>query len=169
MYIRQGHYSKELMVCLVVNGYGPEATAEFNRRPGAQGRKASPTSVPRVIFLVDALKDTIPGFQTLSINYNPAKTNVILGDETEVVYGDGFIEDTLLGCTFRISPKSFYQVNTPQAEVLYSIAAEKAFGTSCSGESLPASVKEGSATDNAESNRQRREHRNRHNYQTRSS
>ena len=151
VYIRQGHYSKELMVCLVVNGYGPEATAEFNRRPGAQGRKASPTSVPRVSFLVDALKDTIPGLQTLSINYNPAKTNVILGDETEVVYGDGFIEDTLLSCTFRISPKSFYQVNTPQAEVLYSIAAEKAFGTSCSGESLPASVKEGSATDNAES------------------
>ena len=117
VYIRQGHYSKELMVCLVVNGYGPEATAEFNRRPGVQGRKASPTSVPRVSFLVDALKDTIPGLQTLSINYNPAKTNVILGDETEVVYGDGFIEDTLLGCTFRISPKSFYQVNTPQAEV----------------------------------------------------
>lgn len=111
VYIRQGHYSKELMVCLVVNGYGPDTT-----------------SVPRLSFLVDALKDTIPGFKTLSINYNPAKTNVILGDETEVVYGDGFIEDTLLGCTFRISPKSFYQVNTPQAEVLYSIAAEKAFG-----------------------------------------
>ncbi len=128
VYIRQGHYSGELMVCLIVNGYGPEATAEFNRRPGAQGRKASPTSVPRVSFLVDALKDTIPGFKTLSINYNPSKTNVILGDETEVVYGDGFIEDTLLGCTFRISPKSFYQVNTPQAERLYSIAAEKAFG-----------------------------------------
>ena len=111
VYIRQGHYSKELMVCLVVNGEGPRSTP-----------------VPRVSFLMDALKDTIPGFKTLSINYNPAKTNVILGDETEVVYGDGFIEDTLLGCTFRISPKSFYQVNTPQAEVLYSIAAEKAFG-----------------------------------------
>ena len=111
VYIRQGHYSKELMVCLVVNGEGPRTTP-----------------VPRVSFLVDALKDTIPGFKTLSINYNPSKTNVILGDETEVVYGDGFIGDTLLGCTFRISPKSFYQVNTPQAEVLYSIAAEKAFG-----------------------------------------
>lgn len=111
VYIRQGHYSHELMVCLVVNGEGPRSTP-----------------VPRVSFLMDALKDTIPGFKTLSLNYNPAKTNVILGDETEVVYGDGFIEDTLLGCTFRISPKSFYQVNTPQAEVLYSIAAEKAFG-----------------------------------------
>ncbi len=111
VYIRQGHYSGELMVCLVVNGTGPDTT-----------------SVPRVSFLVDALKDTIPGFRTLSINYNPAKTNVILGKETEVVYGDGYIEDTLLGCTFRISPKSFYQVNTPQAEVLYKLAAEKAFG-----------------------------------------
>ena len=143
VYIRQGHYSKALMVCLVVNGYGPEATAEFNRKPAAQGRKASPTSVPRVSFLVDALKDTIPGFQTLSINYNPSKTNVILGDETEVLYGDGFIEDTLLGCTFRISPKSFYQVNTPQAEVLYSIAAEKAFGAAAgNSESADASPSE---------------------------
>ena len=121
VYIRQGHYSHELMVCLVVNGEGPRSTP-----------------VPRVSFLVDALKDTIPGFKTLSINYNPAKTNVILGDETEVVYGDGFIEDTLLDCTFRISPKSFYQVNTPQAEVLYSIAAEKAFGPADGTDKAPA-------------------------------
>lgn len=121
VYIRQGHYSHELMVCLVVNGEGPRTTP-----------------VPRVSFLVDALKDTIPGFRTLSINYNPSKTNVILGDETEVVYGDGFIEDTLLGCTFRISPKSFYQVNTPQAEVLYSIAAEKAFGPADGTDKAPA-------------------------------
>jgi len=121
VYIRQGHYSHELMVCLVVNGEGPRSTP-----------------VPRVSFLVDALKDTIPGFRTLSINYNPSKTNVILGDETEVVYGDGFIGDTLLGCTFRISPKSFYQVNTPQAEVLYSIAAEKAFGPADGTDKAPA-------------------------------
>ncbi len=121
VYLRQGHYSHELMVCLVVNGEGPRSTP-----------------VPRVSFLVDALKDTIPRFRTLSINYNPSKTNVILGDETEVVYGDGFIGDTLLGCTFRISPKSFYQVNTPQAEVLYSIAAEKAFGPADSTVKAPA-------------------------------
>ncbi|MBO7681763.1 MAG: 23S rRNA (uracil(1939)-C(5))-methyltransferase RlmD, partial [Clostridia bacterium] len=40
--------------------------------------------------------------------------------------GDGAIQDELLGCTFRLSPRSFYQVNTPQAEVLYGCAAEKA-------------------------------------------
>lgn len=107
VYIRQGHYSQQLMVCLVVNG-DPSA------------------SVPRLSFLIDALKDTIPGFVSLSVNYNPAKTNVILGRETEVIYGDGAIEDELLGCTFRLSPRSFYQVNTPQAEVLYGCAAEKA-------------------------------------------
>lgn len=107
VYIRQGHYSQQLMVCLVVNG-DPS------------------TSVPRLSFLIDALKDTIPGFVSLSVNYNPAKTNVILGRETEVIYGDGAIEDELLGCTFRLSPRSFYQVNTPQAEVLYGCAAEKA-------------------------------------------
>ncbi len=107
VYIRQGHYSQQLMVCLVVNG---DPT----------------TSVPRLSFLIDALKDTIPGFTSLSVNYNPAKTNVILGRETEVIYGDGAIQDELLGCTFRLSPRSFYQVNTPQAEVLYGCAAEKA-------------------------------------------
>lgn len=107
VYIRQGHYSKQLMVCLVVNG-------------------DSSVSVPRVSFLADALKETIPGFVSLSVNYNPAKTNVILGRETEVVYGDGAIQDTLLGCAFRLSPRSFYQVNTPQAEVLYSLAADRA-------------------------------------------
>lgn len=107
VYIREGHYSGQVMVCLVVNG-------------------DSSTSVPRTSFLVDALRDTIPGFTTLSVNYNPAKTNVILGRETEVLYGPGFIEDELLGCTFRISPRSFYQVNTPQAEELYKLAAQRA-------------------------------------------
>ena len=107
VYIRQGHVSKELMVVLVVNG-----------RP-------EDTNVPRVSYLIDELKD-VPGFCSLSINYNPAKTNVILGDATEVVYGKGYIEDELLGCTFRISPKSFYQVNVPQAERLYTLAAEYA-------------------------------------------
>ena len=107
VYIRKGHYSGQVMVCLVVNG-------------------APTVSVPRTSFLADALRDTIPGFRTLSVNYNPAKTNVILGKETEVLYGDGFIEDELLGCTFRLSPRSFYQVNTPQAEVLYRLAADRA-------------------------------------------
>ncbi|MBQ8062627.1 MAG: 23S rRNA (uracil(1939)-C(5))-methyltransferase RlmD [Clostridia bacterium] len=107
VYIRKGHYSGQVMVCLVVNG-DPSV------------------SVPRTSFLADALRDTIPGFRTLSVNYNPAKTNVILGKETEVLYGDGFIEDELLGCTFRLSPRSFYQVNTPQAEVLYRLAADRA-------------------------------------------
>ena len=108
VYIRQGQHSRELMVVLVVNGHQKD------------------TNVPRVSFLVDDLKDHVPGFTSLSINYNPAKTNVILGDETEVVYGKGYIEDKLLGCTFRISPKSFYQVNVPQAERLYTLAAEYA-------------------------------------------
>ncbi|MBQ5685171.1 MAG: 23S rRNA (uracil(1939)-C(5))-methyltransferase RlmD, partial [Clostridia bacterium] len=83
-----------------------------------------------VQFVEMFMKKYLPALQkALGIFLPLITTNcAILGDETEVVYGDGFIEDTLLGCTFRISPKSFYQVNTPQAEVLYSIAAEKAFG-----------------------------------------
>lgn len=126
VYIRQGHYSKQLMVCLVVNGYGPDETAVAAAKPQNQGKVLKPTNVPRVSYLVDDLKEAVPEFCSLSVNYNPAKTNVILGAETEVICGDGYIEDTLLGCTFRISPKSFYQVNTPQAEVLYRLAAEKA-------------------------------------------
>ena len=51
-------------------------------------------------------------------------TNVILGEDCETLYGDGFIRDTMLGISFRVSPLSFYQVNTPQAERLYQIAAD---------------------------------------------
>lgn len=125
VYIRRGHRSGELMVCLVVNG-------------------DASTPVPRTSFLADALRETIPGYRSLSVNYNPAKTNVILGRDTEVLDGPGYIEDTLLGCTFRLSPQSFYQVNTPQAEVLYTLAADLAFGEAGgSGSGSSASAPEG--------------------------
>lgn len=104
LYIRQGHYSKELMVCLVVNG----------------------ENVPHTFSLLETLKEEIAGFCSLVLNYNTKKTNVIMGKDSEVLYGDGYIRDRLLDCTFRISPLSFYQVNTPQAETLYRKAAEYA-------------------------------------------
>lgn len=55
-------------------------------------------------------------------NINEEKTNVILGDKEKVLYGRDYIEDQLLGKTYRISAKSFYQVNTQQAEYLYQTA-----------------------------------------------
>lgn len=62
---------------------------------------------------------------TLVLNLQPARTNVILGRQTETWYGPGWIEDRLLGLTFRISPLSFFQVNPRQTEVLYQLAIDR--------------------------------------------
>ena len=63
---------------------------------------------------------------TVVQNVNERQTNVILGDKERVLYGPGFILDELCGLSFRISSKSFYQVNATQTEVLYRAAMELA-------------------------------------------
>ena len=75
---------------------------------------------------VKALVKECPFITTVVQNVNPRHTNVILGDFERVLYGPGFIEDILCGITFRISAKSFYQVNPVMTEVLYSKAIEAA-------------------------------------------
>lgn len=65
-----------------------------------------------------------PEVSGIVINYNTKKSNVILGDRFEALIGDGALEDTLLGLTFRLSPAAFYQVNHDQAERLYETAIE---------------------------------------------
>lgn len=97
--IRKGFQSGQLMVCLVLNG----------------------SSLPEEEILADALWQ-LPGMTSLSVNTNRERTNVILGKELRVVRGAGFIEDSIGGVTFRISPLSFYQVNPVQTEKLYSQA-----------------------------------------------
>ena len=97
--IRKGFQSGQLMVCLVVNG----------------------SSFPEEEALADALWQ-LPGMTSLSVNTNRERTNVILGKKLRVVRGTGFIEDSIGGITFRISPLSFYQVNPVQTEKLYSQA-----------------------------------------------
>ena len=67
-----------------------------------------------------------PEVTTVVFNENSRKTNVILGEKEDVAYGKGFIFDSLLGINFKISSKSFYQVNHDQCEVLYSLAIKKA-------------------------------------------
>ena len=104
IYIRRGHFSKEVMLCLVING----------------------SSIPDKDSLISELREKIEGFKTLVLNINKKKTNVIMGDACTALYGDGYIHDSLLGINFRISPLSFYQVNSPQTEVLYSKGAEYA-------------------------------------------
>ncbi len=74
--------------------------------------------------LAEMFRDAVPGFATLTVNINEARDNVILGREGYVAYGAGFIEDEIGGLRFRISPESFFQVNSEQMEVLYGKALE---------------------------------------------
>ena len=75
---------------------------------------------------VKAIRSRFPEITTIVQNVNPYKTNLVLGDNQKVLYGKGYIEDILCDCQFRISPKSFYQVNPVQTEVLYGKAIEYA-------------------------------------------
>ena len=102
--LRVGKVSKEIMVVLVVSSLRFPSKRNF----------------------VKALIEKCPQITTVVFNENPRKTNVILGEKEEIAYGRGFIFDELLGVKFKISAKSFYQVNHNQCEVLYSHAIEKA-------------------------------------------
>ena len=73
---------------------------------------------------VKALRKEHPEITTILLNVNSKKTSMVLGEKESVIYGKGFIRDELCGCTFRISAKSFYQVNPVQTEVLYNKAIE---------------------------------------------
>ena len=99
-----GFTTKEVMVVLVANG-----------------RK-----LPYLNELASVLKENIPGFKTLVVNVNRERTNVILGNENRIVYGDGKINDNIGDLVFEISPLSFFQVNPVQTEVLYNKALEYA-------------------------------------------
>ena len=67
-----------------------------------------------------------PEITTIIHNINPYDTNLVLGPREEILYGPGFIEDRLLGCTFKISARSFYQINHIQTEKLYTEALKEA-------------------------------------------
>ena len=103
IYVRKGFVSGQVLVCLVVNG----------------------EKLPHAKELVEKLK-TVPGFKTLVLGVNTRKGNAILGDKFLNLHGEGWIEDSLCGLTFRLSPRSFYQVNHDQAERLYALAIEAA-------------------------------------------
>ena len=103
IYVRRGAVSGQILVCLVVNG----------------------RNIPKPEALISRLEH-IPGFTTLTLSVNTKKGNTILGDETITLYGPGYIEDTLCGLNFRLSPRSFYQVNHHQAQRLYEAAIAQA-------------------------------------------
>jgi len=98
--LRIGFSTNEVMVCLVINGQ----------------------NIPGIPVLIDLLKTNVPGFTTLVLNINKARTNVIMGNQTYILYGPGVIRDTIGELCFEISPTSFYQINPIQTKVLYDTA-----------------------------------------------
>ncbi|MBP3475261.1 MAG: 23S rRNA (uracil(1939)-C(5))-methyltransferase RlmD [Lachnospiraceae bacterium] len=102
--VRVGHTTGQIMVVLVLG---------------------SPI-LPSKKNFVGALCKLHPEITTIVVNVNNKKTSMVLGEKEQVIYGKGYIEDVLCGRTFRISPKSFYQVNSVQTEKLYHKAIEYA-------------------------------------------
>ena len=102
--VRVGHTSGEVLVTLVTNNDDFPSSKSFCRE----------------------LIRLCPAVTTVVQNVNERQTNVILGDKERVLYGPGFILDELCGLSFRISSKSFYQVNATQTEVLYRAAMDLA-------------------------------------------
>lgn len=100
--IRRGHISGQVMVVIVT------AEGEF----------------PSKRSFINALINRHPEITTIVRNINKDKNGLFLGEESEILLGDGYIEDSLCGMSFRISPSSFYQVNSVQTERLYTKAIE---------------------------------------------
>ena len=84
----------------------------------------SSTMFPSKNNFVKALLKEHPEITTIVMNINDKRTSMVLGDREQTLYGKGYIEDVLCGNTFRISPKSFYQINSVQTEILYNKAIE---------------------------------------------
>lgn len=102
--IRKGMSTKQIMVVLVTAG------VEF----------------PHKNNFVAKLRELHPEITTIVQNINDQNTTMVLGEKNKTLYGTGYIEDVLCGLRFRISPSSFYQINSAQAQVLYKKAVQKA-------------------------------------------
>ena len=101
--IRYGFVTKEIMVCLIINGSG----------------------IPHADELIRQLQ-AIPGMTGVSVSENTRRDNVIMGETYRVLWGKGYITDYIGKIRYQISPLSFYQVNPVQTEKLYSLALEYA-------------------------------------------
>ena len=101
--IRYGFTTKEIMVCLVING----------------------TKLPKADRLIKKLTQ-LEGMTSITLSPNTRRDNVIMGNSYEVLWGQGFITDYIGNVKYQISPLSFYQVNPVQTEKLYGLALEYA-------------------------------------------
>lgn len=104
IFLRRGAHSGQIMVCLV----------------------CTRAKLPHAEQLCTVLREQFPAISTILLNVNAKNTNVILGSENHILYGPGYIEDSLCGVPVRLGPLSFYQVNTLAAERLYGVAAQYA-------------------------------------------
>ena len=104
IYVRHAEATGEVMVCLVV-------TCD---------------EIPKTELLLSLLQEKVQGLASVAVNVNPHRGNAVLGDSTRILWGKDAIEDILCGLRFRISPRSFYQVNRTQAEKLYEKAIDAA-------------------------------------------
>lgn len=102
--VRVGYHTEQVMVVLVLG---------------------SPI-MPSKNNFVKALRKEHPEITTVVVNVNDKRTSMVLGDKEQIIYGPGYIEDELCGMTFKISSRSFYQVNPYQAQRLYQKAIEYA-------------------------------------------
>lgn len=84
------------------------------------------TFFPAKKHFVAALREKYPEITTIVTSLNCGHTSMVLGDKEEILFGPGYIEDTLCGCVFRISASSFYQINPVQTEKLYQKAIDLA-------------------------------------------
>ena len=101
--IRYGYFTKEVMVCLILNG----------------------NKLPKEEQLVKSLCE-IPGMTSITINVNKKHSNVILGEKIRLLWGQEYITDRIGDISYQISPLSFYQVNPMQTQKLYAKALEYA-------------------------------------------
>lgn len=102
--VRTGQTTKDIMIVLVMKT----------------------KNLPEKDKLIDEIRDAFPSVKSIVHNVNNQKTNVILGKETKVIWGDEYIYDMIGDIKFMISPKSFYQVNPTQTKNLYDKALEYA-------------------------------------------
>ena len=100
IYLRCSKKCEEIMVCLILNK----------------------NKICHKNELVKLLTTKFKNIKSIMLNFNTQKTNVILGEKFEILYGENYIHDDICGIKFNISPESFYQVNHDQTEILYTIA-----------------------------------------------
>lgn len=102
--VRRGHVTKELMIVLVTRSF----------------------ALPHAQAIVSEISQHLPEVVSVVQNINSEKTNVILGKQAMVRFGQDYYTDELMGHTFKISHQSFYQVNSEQTEKLYAVAVDYA-------------------------------------------